>query len=112
MRLAGQCKQGYYPAPPEAIRAVLRHLKPPPDPPDGDRSLNILDPCAGEAKALTDIRQGLSLSRAWAVELNASRAGRIAAECPEITLLGPASFQAARISARAFGNCSGSSATR
>jgi hypothetical protein len=104
MRLAGQCKQGYYQAPPEAVRAILRHLKPPPDPPEGgDRSLNILDPCAGEGKALADIRRGLSLPRAYAVELNASRAGRIAALGPEITLLGPASFLAVRISHGAFG---------
>ena len=104
MRIAAQAKQGYYPAPPEAVRAVLLHLKPPPDPPpDGDLSLNILDPCAGEGKALADIRQGLSLSRAHAIELNASRAERIAASHPEITLLGPSSFHSARISARSFG---------
>jgi hypothetical protein len=104
MRLAGVCKQGYYPAPPQAIAAVLLHLKPPPDPPpDGHLSLNILDPCAGEGKALTDIRQGLSLSRAYAVELNASRAERIRANHPEITLLGPASFHSSRISPKGFG---------
>jgi hypothetical protein len=52
-RLASVMKQGFHPAPPEAIAGILRHLKipdPPPDPKKGE-DINILDPCAGEGKA-------------------------------------------------------------
>ena len=34
MRLIAQAKQGFYPAPPEAIGGILRHLKIPDPPPD------------------------------------------------------------------------------
>jgi hypothetical protein len=52
-RLASILKQGFYPALPEAIAGILRHLKIPDPPPDQKfkpEDVNILDPCAGEAK--------------------------------------------------------------
>ena len=82
-RLASVVKQRYFPAPPEAVAGILRHLRIPDPPPDslpraGD--LNILDPCVGEARALVQIAEGLGVSKghAFAIELNARRAAVIA----------------------------------
>ena len=82
MRLIAQIKQGYFPAPPEAIAGILRHLKIPDPPPDAKftrEDVNILDPCAGESKALVQIAEGLGVSggHVFAIELNASRSARI-----------------------------------
>jgi hypothetical protein len=101
-RNASVMKQGYYPAPPEAIAGILRHLKIPAPPPDSKfarEDVNILDPCAGEAKALVQIAEGLGVSwgHVFAIELNASRSARIAEAYPNIRLLGPCSFEATRI---------------
>ena len=59
----------------------------------------MLDPCAGEAKALVQLAEGLGVSwgHVFAVELNATRAARIAEAYPEVRLLGPCSFEAIRI---------------
>src|SRR5262245_44794861 len=101
-RLASVVKQGYFPAPPEAVAGILRHLRIPDPPPDslsraGD--INILDPCADEARALVQIAEGLGVSKGhvFAVELNARRAAVIAETHPEVRLLGPCSFEATRI---------------
>jgi hypothetical protein len=107
MRLAGQIKQGYFPAPPAAIASILRHLKIPDPPPDSQfrrEDINILDPCAGEGKALVQLAEGLGVSKGhvFAVELNASRAGRIAEAYPDVRLLGPCSFEATRITKHSF----------
>src|SRR5439155_16294778 len=80
-RLASVLKQGFYPAPPEAIAGILRHLKIPDPPPDQKfkpEDVNILDPCAGEARALVQLAEGLGVSKdhVFAIELNASRAAR------------------------------------
>ena len=101
-RLASVVKQGFFPAPPEAIAGILRHLKIPDPPPDSRfkaEDINILDPCAGEARALVQLAEGLGVSpgHVFAVELNARRAATIAETHPEVRLLGPCSFQATRI---------------
>jgi hypothetical protein len=101
-RLASVVKQGYFPAPPEAVAGILRHLKipdPPPESPSRVGDINILDPCAGEARALVQLAEGLGVSKghAFAVELNARRAAVIAESHPEVRLLGPCSFEATRI---------------
>ena len=95
------------PPPPEAIAGILRHLKipdPPPDPKFKAEDVNILDPCAGEAKALVQLAEGLGVSKdhVFAVELNASRAARIAEAYPDVRLLGPCSFEATRITRHSF----------
>jgi hypothetical protein len=82
-RLASVVKQGYFPAPPVAVAGILRHLKvpdPPHDPFSRAGDINILDPCAGEARALVQIAEGLGVSKvhAFLVELNAHRAAVIA----------------------------------
>ena len=106
-RLASIVKQGFHPAPPEAIAGILRHLKIPDPPPDSKfkrEDVNILDPCAGEAKALVQLAEGLGVSwgHVFAVELNASRATRIKEAYPDLRLLGPCSFEATRITRHSF----------
>jgi hypothetical protein len=64
-RIASVVKQGFHPAPPEAIAGILRHLKIPDPPPDRTLrrdDVNIVDPCAGEAKALVQLAEGLGVS--------------------------------------------------
>ncbi len=106
MRLIGQAKQGFYPAPPEAIAGILKHLRRlvEPDPRSKVDDVNILDPCAGEAKALAQLAEGLGVSKdhVFAIELNASRAARIAEAYPDVRLLGPCSFEATRITRHSF----------
>jgi hypothetical protein len=101
MRLMSQAKHGFYPAPPEAIAAILKHLKRPviPDPKFKVDDVTILDPCAGEAKALAQLAEGLSISpgHIYAVELNVRRAAIIAENHPDIRLLCLCSFEATRI---------------
>ena len=93
MRLIAQAKQGFYPAPPEAIAGVLKRLRRPVERDSRFKvdDLNILDPCAGEAKALVQIAEGHGVSKdhVIGVELNASRAARIAEAYSDIRLLGP-----------------------
>src|SRR5215470_9199576 len=106
-RLASVVKQGYFPAPPEAISGILKHLKMPDPPPDARfkaEDVNLLDPCAGEAKALVQLAEGLGVlpGHVFAVELNARRAAIIAESHPEVRLLGPCSFQATRITRHSF----------
>ena len=106
-RIASVVKQGFYPAPASAIAGILLHLKIP-DPPTDSKfkpeDINILDPCAGEGKALVQLAEGLGVSKdhVFAVELNASRAARIAEAYPDIRLLGPCSFEATRITRHSF----------
>ena len=106
-RIASVLKQGFYPAPPEAIAGVLRHLKipdPPPDPKLKSGEINLLDPRAGEAKALVQLAEGLGVSKdhVFAIELNASPAARIAEAYPDVRLLVPCSFEATRITRHSF----------
>jgi hypothetical protein len=105
--MASVLKQGFHPAPPAAIAGVLRYLRIPDPPPDSKftpEDVNILDPCAGEARALVQFAEGLGVSNAhvFAVELNASRAARIAQAYPDVRLLGPCSFEATRITRHSF----------
>jgi 16S rRNA G1207 methylase RsmC len=100
MRLVAQTKLGFYPAHPDAIEAVLGHLRVP----EGD--VHILDPCCGEGKAIEQIREGLGLpaKNVYAVELDGGRA-RLARETlgDDAHLLGPCSYLEARINANSFG---------
>ncbi len=64
-----------------AIAGILRHLKipePTPDPKFKREDINVLDPCAEDAKALVQLAEGLGVSKGhvFAIELNASRAAR------------------------------------
>jgi hypothetical protein len=103
-RIASVLKQGFYPASPDAIACILRHLKIPDLPPDKPGDVNILDPCSGEGKALVQFAESLGVSKdhAFAIELNVSRAARIAEAYPGVRLLGPCSFEATRITRHSF----------
>ena len=74
------CRQaGPLPCPPEAGAGILGHLKVPDPPPQSHSEggdINILDPCAGEARAVVQIAEGLGVSpgHVLVVELNARRA--------------------------------------
>jgi hypothetical protein len=106
MRLISQAKHGFFPAPPEAIAGILKHLRRPVvhDARFKVDDITLLDPCAGEAKALVQIGEGLSVSveHTYAIELNVRRAVTSAETHPEIKLLGPCSFEATRITRHSF----------
>ena len=94
---------------PRPSRSDRRHPQAPeearrPDPRFKVEDVNILDPCAGEAKALVQLAEGLGVSKdhVFAIELNASRAARIAEAYPDVRLLGPCSFEATRITRHSF----------
>jgi predicted RNA methylase len=91
MRLMGQCRLGYYPAPPEAVEGILKHLR---MPDAANDRVRILDPCCGEALAIHQIATNLAvpMSHVYAVELDAGRADRARENLPGATVLGPASF--------------------
>src|SRR5258707_2254000 len=95
-RLASDARLGFFPAPPEAVEAILRHLK---MPEEKAEKVNIIDVCCGEALAIKQIAQGLAvpLSHVYAVELDAGRAERARENLPGANLLGPASFLGTQI---------------
>ena len=90
-------KDGFFPAPDEAIEGILKHLIPSVRPPDSKKRINILDPCAGEGKALINLWGNLG-GDAYAIELNGLRAERIAQEHMHVKLLGPCSIMGCRVS--------------
>ncbi|MFZ5832421.1 MAG: DUF6094 domain-containing protein [Planctomycetota bacterium] len=77
MRLAAQAKGGYYAAAPEGIAAVLERLRPS----EGGLT-TVLDPCAGEGRALMQFTGGLGATP-YAVELAENRAETVRALLPE-----------------------------
>jgi hypothetical protein len=79
MRLAGQQKGGYYPAPPAAIAAALDRLQLAPKTSLAD--ITVLDPCAGEGLALAQIRDTLGIpeGNAYGIELDMVRGERLRA---------------------------------
>ena len=98
MRLAAQMRGGFYPAPSEAIAMATTFLQPPNGP------FTILDPCAGEGAALSQlcISLGCPSSSAFAIELDDSRAQTLKTHLPEAQILAPASFCGCRASFNAF----------
>jgi hypothetical protein len=91
-----QVKGGYYAAAPEAVAAVLDR----PRPPDEGECL-ILNPCAGEAKALLQLAQGLD-AVPYGIELSEDRAAVVRESLPEGQALAPADFFRCAISHRSF----------
>jgi tRNA1(Val) A37 N6-methylase TrmN6 len=91
-----QVKGGYYAAAPEAVAAVLERLRPPEQ---GDCLL--LDPCAGEGKALLQLAQGLK-AVAYGIELSEDRAAMLRESLPEGQALAPADFLRCAITCRSF----------
>ena len=95
-RLVSQIKGGFYAAAPEAVAAVLERLRPPDY---GD--CPILDPCAGEGKALLQLAQGLH-AVPYGIELSEDRAAVVRESLPEGQALAPADFLRCGISYRSF----------
>jgi hypothetical protein len=91
-----QVKGGYYAAAPEAVAAVMERLRPP----DAGECL-ILDPCAGEGKALLQLAEGLHAT-AYGIELSEDRAAVVRESLPEGQALAPADFLRCAISYRSF----------
>lgn len=106
MRLAGQCKLGFYPAAPEAIAELVKHLRVrPPDPEKPLESAHAIDPCCGEGLAIAQIVDALRIEpeHAYAVELDAERVERARLTLPGGNVLGPASFLGVQITGQSFG---------
>ena len=95
MRLVAQAKLGWYPAAPEAIAELVKHVRvKPPDPDKPLDAVHILDPCAGEGRAIQQIANALNVDpgHIYAIELDAGRAEIARANLPGGNVLGPASF--------------------
>lgn len=91
MRLAGQIKGGYYPAPESTIETACSYLAVKP-------GTTILDPCAGEGKAIEQIKN-LTEGDCYAIELADNRAERIPDGIEKLH----ASFFGCQISFSSFG---------
>jgi predicted RNA methylase len=102
LRLVAQTKLGFYPAADEAVLALCRHLSPHPE---RGAEVAIIDPCAGEGRAIHRIARHLNVAadRVYCVELDAGRAAKVRELMPEARLLGPASFMGTQITAGSFG---------
>ena len=97
MRLAAQAKLGFYPAAPEAITAILAHLKCQPSNPEKKYdAISVLDPCAGEGAAIRQISDSLGVPETgvYTVELDPNRAASIRELIPTGNHCGPATFLA------------------
>ena len=95
MRLAGVAKGGFYPANPNAIALLAKHLQQ--LPPIEDKPLlttQILDPCAGEGAAVQQLTAALDIpeENVYCVELDAGRTEQIKQCMPKAKLIGPATF--------------------
>jgi hypothetical protein len=98
-RLMSQIKGGYYAAAPEAVAAVLERLRPP----ERGECL-VLDPCAGEGRALVQLAEGLG-AVPYGIELSEDRAAVVRESLPEGQSLAPADFLRTAISHRSFSFC-------
>ena len=100
MRLAGQIKAGYYPAPCEAIQHVLSYIEPPPP----GASVTILDPCAGRGDAIRQFAAAWSVpnENIYAVELDEERGAAIKQAMPDANILSPADGTACAIGFNVF----------
>jgi len=95
-RLMSQVKGGYYAAAPEAVAAALECLRSP-----ASGECLILDPCAGEGKALLQLAKGLE-AVPYGIELSEDRAALVKESLPEGQALAPADFLRCAISYRSF----------
>jgi hypothetical protein len=95
-RLMSQIKGGYYAAAPEAVAAVMERLMPP----SAGQCL-VLDPAAGEGRALAQLAEGLG-AVPYGIELSEDRAATVRESLPEGQSLAPADFLRTAISYRSF----------
>jgi hypothetical protein len=92
MRLAGQEKLGFYPAPLEAIDMIAQKVT-------ADPQAVIVDPCAGEGEAVAALadRLGLDHSRIVASELEVNRSEALAARLPTARVSKATDFQSSYV---------------
>jgi len=95
-RLMSQVKGGYYAAAPEAVAAVMERLRLP-----SSGECILLDPCAGEGRALLQLAEGLR-AVPYGIELSEDRAAVVRESLPEGQALAPADFLRCAISTRSF----------
>jgi hypothetical protein len=91
-----QVRGGFYPAPPEAVAAVAERLRPP----DRGECL-LLDPCAGEGRALLQFADALK-AVPYGIELSEDRGAIVRDSLPEGQSLAPADFLRCSITPRSF----------
>ena len=99
MRLAAQACGGFYPAHEKAIAHVASYLRAP-----MAERFAILDPCAGEGKALRQLGELLECpaESSYAIELDESRAETLRASLPEAHILAPADFFGCKATRNSF----------
>jgi hypothetical protein len=94
--LMSQVRGGYYSAAPEAVAAALDRLKPP-----SCGECLILDPCAGEGRALVQLAEAFN-AVPYGIELSEDRATKVRESVPEGQSLAPADFLRTSISYHSF----------
>jgi hypothetical protein len=99
MRLAGQLKGGFYPAPADAVAMAASRLK------IVTKETAILDPCCGKGAALHDFGTLLKLpSNRWcAVELEPHRGKESKEKLEGARVVQPCDFLSMRITSESFG---------
>jgi hypothetical protein len=106
MRLAGQQRLGFYPAHPQAIAELVKHLRcKPPDPTKKADSPCILDPCCGKGTAIKQIADALGVPEpnVFTVELDTERGKAVKELIPGGNHISPASFLGCQITGSSFG---------
>ncbi len=99
MRLAAQVKGGYYAAHENAVAYAAKFLLAPQGGP-----FTILDPCAGEGRALRQLGELLNCpaNQLFGIELDDSRAEALRTAIPTANILAPANFLGCRTSFGSF----------
>src|SRR5208337_4035970 len=106
MRLAGQQRLGFYPAHPQAIAELVKHLRcKPPDPAKKADSCCVIDPCCGKGEAIKQIADALGVpeSNVFTVELDPERGKAVKELIPGGNHISPASFLGCQITGTSFG---------
>src|SRR5271170_380717 len=99
MRLAAQVKGGFYPADEKVVAHAASFLRAP-----VDGQFAILDPCAGEGKAIGQLAHllGCPSKTTFAIELDDSRSAIVRAALPDAQVLAPGDFFGCRASPNSF----------
>lgn len=112
MRLEAQEKLGFYPAAPEAIAGLAKHLVcsgagigNAATGNDGNGEIYALDPCAGEGAAIRQLSEELGIPQTgvYAIELDDGRGAAVRAAMPHAHVLSPCSFDGAVVGWGSFG---------
>lgn len=97
-RLESESKGGFYPTPPEEMDFILKAVKALPG-----QNITVLDPCAGEGKALAQFKSKIEADGAncvsYGIELEKSRAKAAESELDHVIAAG---YEESRISHGAF----------